>query len=428
MSGHIAVDAAYSNLTMIHPVKERAAMSLGKQCVAVFVISWIPLVSLADPPLSPTDVDATPITIHAKNAYEPQVLAQLAGQSGMKITADPYWPALFNFDGKNTLMEGDAGYWPAVSVQADHEPFWSVLCQICNTGHSGFYLSYPSDGSLAVARYGALPLAYAVSGPVLVEVEKVEPVKGAADPRDAELCMRCLWEPRLDVVCRNSFSVPTEAVDEHGVSRLAPSPKEAPFFAYRVQPVHETWPENGCGFLYRVPLRLPADGKGRLATVKGVVRIWLATRWETVEADYPKTMNSPPTVARLSDGHCVTITNPQDVNADTLCMRLELSRENLADERWQSYKHLLGAAVAAGKVTVRDSQGRAWGTSTHYVGLDSDGLEGDNEVENTATPYVTYDRPAGVGPAVKVTIQFPIEQTEIDAAYEIHDVPLRQTP
>jgi hypothetical protein len=199
-------------------------------------------------------------------------------------------------------------------------------------------------------------------------------------------------------------------------------------------PIHETWTANGCTFRYCLPLHLPPVGTNGSLRLRGILHLWVATKWEKVEADYPQSCDATPSVAHLSDGHSITIMNVSSaidpaINLKWPAVRFDLSRDKLSPEQWLSYRHLLGAAVTMGRVSVRDRQARELEQSSHYIGNDSNGQESSTTSDdgNHATIYASYECPNSVGPATKVIINFPIERTELTIPYDIKNIPLAIT-
>ena len=260
---------------------------------------------------------ATPITLHLKSTGGTEAVAAIEKQT---------WCSIVGI-GPTAGGPADAR---TVTIDADREPFWPVLTDVCRQLGVCPVLEPPRGHKLRLfpsARSWITDAPHQIVGPFWVGVagvyrsESVDLTGPVSTDRRFTVKMIVYPEPKLACLAMSKFEIES-AVDDTGRS-LAPPGRRAGIEDLD-QPVTRT---------LDVPLVYVSDqGAGRrIAILRGGLIMTVADGVRTIELRDP--LGASPTEVNPVEGCTVQMT-VRARSADTYELQLECDRIDLPDEQW----------------------------------------------------------------------------------------------
>lgn len=361
---------------------------------------------------------ASQVTLHVTGQSIENVLQEITRQTGNKLVLPPHFRQNMG-NRRNPQLD-------ALTIDVDGVPFFKVLIDLCAQTQrrivpqiDGTFMLVERNDGLADEWAGPTLIA---NGPVLMVVEEVEHVNQLTAPADqADYCavgFRGLCEPRLQFLCYQSGLIPDQARDENGLSLVPaawqddPKVAKVPYFQpdTRITASEPSGPV--AGYLHsRIPLAVTAKAGHRIAEVKGQFKMWLVSKYDTVEIrstdPVPEKLGDNSNFRTLSSGmklHLQRVRQDRGfVARGKVAIGIGLVRENESDEQWKMQVRQLHAA----HVSYLDTNGRA---------KTDEGRGNGGE----AWLYSIYDDTDGD----KAMVVIPVAVTEVVVPYTFTDLPL----
>jgi hypothetical protein len=360
-------------------------------------VVW-PAVLAADD-ASPQNVAPTLVTVHAKAASLTEVLRQIAEQSGMPLTTNGGQSA------------------STITIDADRQPFWSVLGEVCDQAHSSLGMAWNNPPQVMVMVGSSKRGRRVIDGPVIASFQQIDHrnrLTASADRRDScNISVLVMWEPRLNVLFTDAVSTPSAAQDENGLSLLPPPPADSGQMFGRYQVLAMNGPQGGFQSQFSLPLNAPPSAGRKIAHLQGTLRLWAAGKTDHVQIDNLARLGKTGSSCELPDLGTIKV-NKGNVSDQMVEIPFTLTRrtdEN--DEQWDRRRILFLALHAR----VLDSDGNVWGQNPGRNGWG--GGPGEMSI------YVNVPRADGVSTSpAKLVLEGTVNVQEIDAAYDLRDLPL----
>jgi len=350
-----------------------------------------------DARLSPTDLHATPVTLHLHNSTLAKAVESLNKQADFKID--------LNGSGEEPI-----------TMDVDKQPFWEVFCKICDQGHVnvGEYWNGTPGIHLMPGDRSATPRA--IAGPALVTFQRIERLNQlTAPPAIQDFCdvqAMVIWEPRLAVGFFESISTPTLAVDENGLSLVPDGEVSDPRNSYeqKIQSVNE----NGMrqySVQHSIRLKIPATAGRQVAHLSGKIRMWVIDQTQNVEiADIAAANKSHPTLVAGANTK-LKIANIWTGDGQVQMQVQFTKNKGESDEDWNLRQRMLNSI----KGHLLGSDGKDWGDSNP---------SGHGTTQDRLDLYLYFQRKDGTkSTAKKLVLEVPVSAVQLDVPYDLHDLP-----
>lgn len=367
------------------------------------------------PTTKENDPQPTLVTLHVSNASLSDIASKIAAQTGMPVAA--------GFG--NSAMP--------LSLDADQQPFWKVMDDLCARSNSSIIPTWNNTQQLTLMPGTRPPLQRIISGPAMLEftgVQHLSQLTVSKDRQDfCELTGQAMWEPRLKVLFSDAWTVPTVAVDENGLS-LVPDEKTA-----ASDPRANPYQQNNTGqFSVRdrfnnmnlysrelhVRLHVPPGAGRTIKTLSGQWRFFVARKMDHFDVPANATAKSRTTYP-LGDLASLTLQYSQ-ANEDTVQMSFTIPSGTDGQLPPNAEMAKRNSLLQSLQARVTDADGNTWGdTNGDFNGGQVNvGMGG-----NMLYLQIFIRRSAsGKGKPAKITIEAPVSATEIDASFSLHDLPL----
>ncbi len=356
--------------------------------------------------------DPTLITIHYKNAPPAAVFQDLFGQVGRDYITYPDAPT----------------NWPAVSLDADKEPYWQVVARLNDALGAHTYLR--RNGKVAVNRGQPSPDASVrcFSGPCMLLASTIMHTANFTDPDHLDECTLNVMlhiEPNLDVAAYSGRVFPDLAVDERGNSLVPPPPPPATpnssAFAIRGQGIEPDLKPVKFDYqsYFQVVLRVPANAGYKIAQVKGSAHLKViekATIIDIPAADFaqPRSYEFHGAVIAVS-----AISNTNTGITQPYHVSLNITHVGMPDDDWAKINDLLDAA----SINILDAKDFPY----FNPGSGMSGGRGsvNRIISSSLSPTEGRNQPDySAGPAVKCRITLPEVIRDVPIPFEFKNLPL----
>jgi hypothetical protein len=363
------------------------------------------------------DPNPTLVTIHASNQSLTDIVKTIADQTGMPISVGFGMPSA------------------PLTLDADRQPFWNVIDDLCTRTHSSIMPMWNGHSSLMIQFSGGQPQGRRIiSGPVLLRLPDIQHNSVLTAPPDlqdfCEITGRAMWEPRLEVLFTDAWTIPSEAEDENGVSLVpdeaAPQRDqtgyargENPYGRYAVSQRF-----NGNDAFARelhIRLHVPPTAGRRIKKLSG--------KWALFVPGKIDHFDISPIASKRQTSYTL---------GELGTMRLRFAQAT--DEVAQVQLDLPGGGMGANGPSAETAMRNCLLQSIHARVVDADGhlwgdtrqgrFNGGGQVninmggnETYINVYVRRD-PSAKGKPVQLTIEGPVAATEIDVPFSLHDLPL----
>jgi hypothetical protein len=365
--------------------------------------------------LSANDPHATLITIHQQNAPFADVITEIGRESGFQIGL--------------AGAPGMAQNWPAVTLNADAQPFWSVLIDSCRQAKAQIRVGSvgrPNIVFLMIGNFGRGG-RYFTSGPVMGLLERIQHWDRLTEsPPQQDQCtasVKLFVEPRLQVLFYEQDGNPTMAEDENGISLVPPSDlnHENSFRGsmriYRGPFGHYQLMQNGIEFLsqmsYTIHLQTSARTGRKIAHFKGEIGIWLAGEESNVELTDLKSIKAKlQPVYKLNESNSLTLQNLSIQNS-YVQLQVKVDRSpGETEDAWNRRRLVLSSL----RMSVFDGDGNVW-SGEQQPGYGFGDAQFDLYFNASRQPGQTQ-RPA------KIILHGTVDTQEIVLPYDFSDLPL----
>ncbi len=414
-----------SRLTLKVPeirAKSTFSCNFGREgCVCVLTMGFFALVAAgvraddAPPPPGTQSTDANPtlITIHAAGASLATVCEQIGQQGHLTINAASMGP-----------------FGPTITLDADQQPLWSVVDSLCTKAHCGVFYVWSPPGVMFQPNNDSdrrIP-----AGAIMLVLNQIQHASTFTAPPDhVDACVisgTALWEPRLDVLFCDSWSIPTVAEDENGNS-LVPGAGPPPLFSdpnYSggVQERYALPQQNGDSKSFQgslqIALRVPANAGRTISKLSGKWAIYVPKEMATCVIDHPTSVQNN----RESSFGFGAVGSLRarfgQVTEDTINYQFELQGGSGGGSA-----EMRGALLRALRAKALDADGKLWGeiSGSMFNGNGQINVFGGDGPTKMFQLFMRHSGP-GSGMPAKLIITGPASVTEIDAPYEVHDLPL----
>jgi hypothetical protein len=347
--------------------------------------------------------DPPAISLHLTDASPRDALAELEKQTGIKFASLPEIPWADGVDAEHVVPN-------QISIDLDNKSFWSVMHEIClasklDVAERGNYDDITiAFNEAASGVFGDWPTFVGPAATIVVtaihhkaSIDLTQ--KDITPQRDIAVELNAYIDPRLHMIQRQQYngrSIATveTAFDENGKSILAPPPQDSSFGF-----VTSPWLEDPT-----IPLDYESGKSKRLATLKGSIRIIVATASETLEIDDLPTSTGKEKNVAGTQFKMTTIT----VDGKNLSFEFTLKRTEMDKAIWER-----AAASVSGMLRLQRVDGTIGGVGSDYE------IRGDIL---TYKAHVHFDkdqeRPA------KLIWEIPTATEERDLPFEFKDLPL----
>jgi hypothetical protein len=349
------------------------------------------------------------VTIHVKDAHPKEVLAELSRQAYADLTRTA--PADL----------WDSKQWPAVSIDAERQPFWVVMNELCAKAGLQPQVSVGAEREIVLAvrdpslePWGQGKVRPVVAGGFMVMINTVSTRKYLDLNAPKNVSRSCQMqvvvypEPKLRVLQLASPTRVVEAVDERG-NALAP-----PAAGTEYMQTITTWP---CS-LY-IGLQPPLDAGRRIARLRGTGRFVLQAKSEVAEiADVVNAKE----VTRTVGGKQFTLKEVKR-NEDRYVVSISLMRAGFSANDW-AYAGTYNTSNAFKLVDARGRPLYRWSFTNSGGGAE----QMDYTIQFSRAPQATAKvQGAGgepTGEPVKLVWEVPTESREVTVPFGFDDVPL----
>jgi hypothetical protein len=362
------------------------------------------------------DPHPTLITLHVANAPLSDIIAKIAQQTGMPVSLGMGNPA------------------PPLSLDADQQPFWNVLEDLCKRSNSSIMPNWNGNAGPTIAPMSEQGNQRAISGPILLvfqNIQHLNQLTAAPDRQDfCEISGSAMWEPRLKVIFTDAWTIPTTAVDENGVS-LVPDDAAAandPRGFDRQENITGSFSvgqrfngnQNAFSRELHVRLHVPPTAGRRIKTLTGKWRMFVAG--QSQHFDIPNLAASKrQTTYELGDLASLTLQFAQ-ANDQGVQLQFTIPNEAGGTKSLSTEMAQRNCLLQSMHVRVLDADGHPWGDTSGDFNNGQINVGGGG---NQMFISVFIQRGASAkGKPFKAVVEAPVAATEIDAPFTLHDLPL----
>lgn len=329
---------------------------------------------------------ATMITMKMNQATPAEIVAELGKQAKTDFK---------NFGGRNAAGQKH-------SITIDNQPFWAAVQEIGKV--TGWRLQNRGNNTIGFGPGGQ---EYSgpthIDGPFMIVAQSIHMSsniqlgnKNNNANRNMSLNFMCFIEPKLQVSQRPYNVRLTEATDDTGKSLVFGSPMHHDNFTNDANPM---WSASA-------PLAVPEPGAKKIASLKGQMKLMVATKIETIEIPDLLTAKN---ITKSAGGNSLTVKDCT-VNGEQVTMNVSITFTNrrMGHQLIQQLKLL-------------DANGNT------FQNPSTNGGGGMNRLDYK----LTYNRSAfdddgekKLGTPAKVVWAVPTETKPLDFNFEFKDLPL----
>ena len=276
------------------------------------------------------------ITLHLKDAPPAAVFAELSRQCFAPLATLP----------DNLWTEGG---FPTITLDVEHQPFWTVAPQICRKLGVDFR---PVPNGMRIMRSGGMQAdgVVKVEGAFLVTANQLSYsrtrslIAGGGEQTQFGMSFTIYPEPKL-VILRSSGEIQVDrAVDDHGNSLVLASDQRQRFF---------TQFGGSGGLNMYAALKYPKANPGtRIEKLRGSTRFVLQTESQTIE--FRDNLAGLSHSTRTISGMKVTFEEMKKNGDNWWLLRLRVDQPNFAGPEWQEL-----VQGAQSMLQIFDSEGNA---------------------------------------------------------------------
>jgi len=295
--------------------------------------------------------------------------------------------------------------WPRVSLDIDHQPFWSAMQTIA--AKTGADIQPVNDG-VRIARTVGVPPRSAgpsvVHGPFMVVATQINRtqtialgVQAGGTRSDFSLQMAVYAEPKIRILPQN-FAVRIDAAtDDLGNNLIALGAPISPFY-------------GGGGGVWNLyaPLRYPDHPGSRITLFRGQTAFLLQTQSQRLEVTNLLRVRQ---FSRVIGGIPITVFETKKTAPHTFDLRLTVYRDP-TDVRWNYIQQTINQRLKAYDFA---------GQSMPIRGMSSRGDAANNQMEFTLT-LVGNDLPTGE--PSRLDWEIPTETRLTTVPFEFKDLPM----
>jgi hypothetical protein len=295
--------------------------------------------------------------------------------------------------------------WPRVSLDIDHQPFWSAMQTIA--AKTGADIQLVNDGVRIARTVGVPPRAagpWVVHGPFMVVATQINRTQTIAlggpaggTRSDFSLQMAVYAEPKIRILPQN-FAVRLDtAVDDLGNNLIAQGAPISPFY-------------GGGGGVWNLyaPLHYPDHPGTRITLFHGETAFLLQTQSQRLEVPNLLRVRQ---FSRVIGGIPITIFETHKTAPRTFDLRLAVYRDP-TDARWNYIQQTINQ-----RLKVYDFAGQAM----PIRGMSSRGDAANNQMEFTLT-FAGADQPTGE--PNRLDWEIPTETKLMTVPFEFKDLPM----
>jgi hypothetical protein len=335
----------------------------------------------------------TLVTLHMKDANPRDIFSAIAKQAGVDLAFFP----------ENLWSPAQGVQIPSVSIDLDHQPFWSAIEQAGQASASRVQTMNNGNGNKLTVQQSNLGEDW-LAGPrftrgqftvMPMQISRNQTVTfspSASKSSNTEMQFQLLVDPKVTVVSVQYCPKLTEALDDKGNSLVPPQDRSQ-------------GEQGGPALTFQLstPLEFPNDGFTKLASLKGTISVAVASRVEHLDLpDVKSAVNQP---KRLGDWTFVLESCDIGQRDGNYAVKVTVPSRMVDANAVYSMMSQIQLIDAAGN-SISSGYNSGSGDMTHY------------EIKKTFTAPDVIHLP------VRLKWDVPVETKEKQIPFEFKDLPL----